>query len=114
MKGILGLVVVVAVLDAIAWYLSPAFRTNAEGLYKERVGWTDDARRKDPVGYFDYAIARLQEDVKKLEEVRGKLNEAQGRLERVPLENRDKIQQAGLQAEGLKAKYLEAKAKASF
>jgi 16S rRNA G966 N2-methylase RsmD len=114
MKGILGLVIVVAVLGAIAWFYSPALRSKASEMYVERVGWTDEARRSDPVGYFDYAIERLKEDAKKLEDVRGKLNEAQARLEQVRLENREKIQQVGLQAEGLKAKYLEAKEKSAF
>ncbi len=56
---ILVLVVLVALL---AWWKLPGLRHRVNQGIEGVVGWTEEARRNDPVGFIEYAQERLGED----------------------------------------------------
>lgn len=112
MKALVTLVVLVG-LGAVAWYAFPALRGKAKEYYKSHLEWTEEARRADPEGYMEFAIARLKEDTEKLDNAAKALRQQSAKLQKVHLEHRSKLESSTQLAEGFKAKYQEAKAVAN-
>lgn len=114
MKGIFGLLVLVLILGGIAWFASPAFRGKVQKEYRERAGWTEEARRENPIEYINYAMETLKKDVEKLKSVQTEFARARTKLDEELKERQGKVQKAAFYLEGFKAKYNEAKEKNSF
>jgi len=57
-----ALVVVIAVIvcGALLWHFAPGCRQRAADVYEKYGGWTDEARREDPVGFIEYAERKLR------------------------------------------------------
>lgn len=64
-----------------AWKKLPGFRTKVEDTVEEYGGWTEEARKSDPVGFLTYAEEKLERDIEAFQESRTKLSEAQKRGE---------------------------------
>lgn len=111
MKGIFGLLVLVLILAGVAWFASPAFRGKVQKEYRERAGWTEEARRENPIEYINYAMATLKADVEKLKGVQTEFARARTKLDEELKERQGKVQKAAFYLEGFKAKYNEAKEK---
>lgn len=60
---LLRLLVALAVVGAVLWFAFPALRAKARQAFEEHGGWTEDARREDPVGFLEYAEERLRDDL---------------------------------------------------
>jgi phage shock protein A len=59
---VLGIVVII-VLGVLAWQYLPGCRQHAKDAYRKYGGWTDAARREDPVGFIEYAEQKLNENL---------------------------------------------------
>ena len=66
---------VVAGVAILAWRKLPGLRTSIAGAVDEYGGWTEEARRDDPVGFIEYAQEKLAEDVGSFQESRVQLAE---------------------------------------
>lgn len=75
LRFVLLLVVIVLGLLAI-WRFMPGCREKVRGFVHEQGGWTEEARRSDPVGFVEYAEKQLKSDLETLEEARDKLEAA--------------------------------------
>lgn len=106
MAKLIGLVLV---LGVAAYFFVPGFRAKVDQQYDKVGGWTEDARRNDPVGYIEFSIGKLQENVTKFEEMRTSLVGAKAKLEQQKNENAGKIVFSEKMLGELKAKFLEVK-----
>jgi len=82
MKGlrwIVGLVVLVVIAVA-AWQWLPGLRSKARDVYRKHGGWTEEARRDDPVGFLEYAEQKLAKDLAALNRSRSDLAQATQRI----------------------------------
>ena len=70
---LLLVVVVVAVGLLAVWRFMPGCREKVKGFVQEQGGWTEEARRADPVGFVEYAQQQLESDLQKLEDARERL-----------------------------------------
>jgi hypothetical protein len=77
---IIGIVVALAAIGALVYWLSPSLRAKADKYYDEKFGWTAEARRKNPVGFIDYSIGKLDSNLTKFGEIR---NELRGALDEI-------------------------------
>ena len=114
MKGIFGLIVLVLILGGVAWFASPAFRGTVQKQYRERAGWTEEARKEDPVGYINFAMEELKKDVEKLKGVQNDFSRVRSKLDETLRDKQGKVQRASLILEAAKAKYNTAKEKNDF
>ncbi len=55
--------VAVVLLSWLAWTQLPGLRTKVSGTVDEYGGWTEEARRDDPVGFLTYAEQKLGSDI---------------------------------------------------
>jgi hypothetical protein len=62
------------------WRFMPGLRQRAVEVYREHGGWTEKARRSDPVGFIEYAERELREDLASLQETTGRMAEARETL----------------------------------
>ena len=110
MKGLrwIGVVLVLVVLGVVAWRLLPAFRTGAADAVRRHAGWTEAARRKDPVGFMDYAERTLNEHLEKLVAARGALGTAGGRIDMEKQRTADLMASADRLAGNFKAAFVKA------
>jgi hypothetical protein len=60
---LIALIVLVAVCGLLVWHYMPGCRQVATDAYRKYGGWTEDARRDDPVGFIEYAQERLEENL---------------------------------------------------
>jgi len=59
-----GLIAIaVVLLGWLAWTKLPGLRTKVSGKVDEYGGWTEEARRDDPVGFLTYAEEKLAADI---------------------------------------------------
>lgn len=73
-------IVLLVVLAVLAWKFMPGVRQKAVDVYREHGGWTEEARRADPVGFIEYAEGELQDDLAALEQTRVRITEARKTL----------------------------------
>jgi hypothetical protein len=104
----LGWAGVILVVGAAAYFLFPGFRTKVDSTYDKHFGWTPEARRKDPVGFMEYSIAKLGENIGKFEQARGDLRVAQAKLEDMKRDNSGKLAFAEKQLVEFKTAYKDA------
>lgn len=67
--------VVLACLGVAAYTFSPGLRAKMDDVVDKVVGWTDEARRDDPVGYVEYALEKLAADLGRFRDARSSLAE---------------------------------------
>jgi hypothetical protein len=72
-----GLVIVVVVL---LWHFLPGGRQRVRDAYRQHGGWTEEARKDDPVGFIEHAEKKLGEHLAGLKETRRRLAEAEGTI----------------------------------
>jgi hypothetical protein len=108
LNKIVGIVIAVIIIGAVAYFALPGFRSKVDSTYDKHFGWTPDARKKDPVGFIDYSIQKLGENITKFEEARTSLRVQQGKLEDLKRTNSEKIAFAEKLLATLKAGYKEA------
>jgi len=112
MKGlrwIVGLVVVVAI-GVAAWRLLPGLRTKARDVYGKHGGWTEEARRDDPVGFLEYAERKLTRDLAALNTSRGDLAQATQRIAAEQAKTEGLVASATTLGESFRAAYKAAEA----
>lgn len=68
---IFGVILLVVAKDRI-----PGLVTKAKSAAESYVGWTDEARKDDPVGYIEYAEEQLQANLEAFKSARGKFRES--------------------------------------
>lgn len=76
-----GWIVVLGLVGAGAWFFVPKFRAKVQGGIDSLTEWDDEARRKDPVGYIDFSIGKLQNNIEQFESMRRSLSGAKATLE---------------------------------
>jgi phage shock protein A len=109
MRGLVTLLVVVLLAGVGLYFFSPWFRTKVDDTVAGMQKWDAEARRKNPVGYIEYATKRLETNVEKFENVRTDLAVASAKLKDMKAKNTQKITVADTTLESLKAAYKEAK-----
>ena len=109
----LGFLVVV-VLAGAAGVANPALRTQVYRQWYAVRGWTEEARRKDPVGFALYAERRLKDDLKVMKETRRELAAEVGQLSQEKREQQALSDQARQLAEDFRAKYQSASTDGGF
>ena len=75
------LALAVVVLAIVVWRLMPGVRQRARSAYDEYGGWTEEARKEDPVGFIEYAEGKLSGDLASFIESRQRLADAKVRIE---------------------------------
>lgn len=105
---ILGGVFALLVIGGIAYFAFPGFRAKVDDMHDKHFGWTPEARRKDPVGFIDYSIGKLTENIDKFGQARTDLVAAQTKLGDMQRENSAKVAFAEKQLAALKVAYQEA------
>jgi hypothetical protein len=109
MNRIVGWIVVVVLVGVGAYFVFPGFRSKVDATYDKHFGWTPEARRKDPVGFIEYSIGKLGDNVTKFESARGDLRVAQTNLEGMKRTNEEKVAFAEKQLQEFKGAYQAAK-----
>jgi hypothetical protein len=105
---LIGIVAALLVIGAIAYFVSPSFRAKAGSLYAEHVGWNEEARRKDPVGFIDHSIKQLDENIAKFDSAKVELMQAKGKLDGMKQSNQEKLAFAEKNLAEFKAAYKSA------
>jgi len=90
MKNLIIFVVVVAGAY-FAWNNLPGLRDKVTQAANKYGGWTEEARKNDPVGYIEHAIKELDKDVVDFTAASAKLKEAQASSQAKLEEYRDCI-----------------------
>lgn len=108
---ILLLVVVVAL---VAWRKLPGLRHRATTALDEFGGWTEDARRADPVGFIEFAEKRLGEDLAAFQKAQTDLAQAKVAAEEELARSQDRFAAANLFAEEFRTAFQGAEAAGSF
>lgn len=79
MAKVIGALVV---LGVAAYFIVPKFRTEVNNSIESLKEWDDEARRKDPVGYIDWSMKKLQQNVGAFESLRGSIAAQKGVIEK--------------------------------
>lgn len=77
---IVVLIVAVVVVGGLVWHFAPGFRQQAREAARKYGGWTQKARRADPVGFIDYAEGELTADLDAFTRARARLSDAVKKL----------------------------------
>lgn len=93
MKSIV-IVAAVALLGFLAWQNFPGLRNRISQAANEYGGWTEEARREDPVGFMQHAQSELRTDIEEFEMARKSLGETKLEAENDLEKFRDQEQSA--------------------
>jgi phage shock protein A len=104
-----GLVLAIAALGTGAYFLFPGFRAKVDKEYAKIGEWTPEARRNDPVGYIEYSITKLNDNIGKFEDARAELVASKTRLEQDRKKNRDRLDFAEKSLGEFKKRFAEVK-----
>jgi hypothetical protein len=107
-KRILGVVALLAVVTAVVWVKSPAFRVKVSQTWDAETGWTAEAREADSVGYVEHAEKQLAEDLQTMTEARRNLAAEAGELAKTIREHSALGEQARAMAEEFRSAYQQA------
>jgi DNA repair exonuclease SbcCD ATPase subunit len=102
---LIGIVVALVVIGGVAYFVSPSFRAKASKLYSEHVGWDDEARRSDPVGFIEHSIKTLEANIGKFDGARTDLMQAKAKLDGMKQTNQEKLAFADKNLAEFKAAY---------
>lgn len=105
MRGLVTLLVVVLLAGVGLYFSSPWFKTKVDDTVAGMKEWTPEARRKNPVGFIDYARKRLEDNIGKFEDTRAQLRAATTRLTKARDENQSRMNFADKLLADLKAGY---------
>lgn len=108
MRGLLTLLVVLLLAGVGLYFFSPWFKTKVDDTVAGMKEWTPEARRKNPVGFIDYATKRLEDNIGKFEDTRGQLGAAAKRLTKQRDDNQGRMSFADRQPADFKAAYKDA------
>jgi len=75
-RAVLVVLVVLVIAGLVLWRFFPGLRQRGIDAYRQYGGWTEEARRADPVGFIEYAETRLAQDLTTLKQTRRRLAEA--------------------------------------
>jgi len=81
---ILKAILILAVLAAIAfavWKYMPGVRTKVESTVDRYGGWTEEARREDPVGFLEHAEGKMSADLDAFKQAKRDLADARSRAQ---------------------------------
>lgn len=113
MKYVL-IAIAAVVVGWLAWTQLPGLRTKVSGKVDEYGGWTEEARRDDPVGFLTYAEEKLGKDIESFRESRGTLAEAKANAEAERARNTGLLEAADELAGGFREAYRAADAAGSW
>jgi hypothetical protein len=88
MKEVVAIVLVLIAVYAFA----PKIWSQGEALVRDHLSWTEEAKRKDPVGYLRYAQGRLEDTLAKMDDIASKL---EGRIKRLEKEAQKDTREEG-------------------
>lgn len=117
MKGralITGIAGLAAVIGGIMYGAAPGFRPAVEARLNEWMGWTEEARQADPVGFATHVEGRLEEDQGRLQSTRRQLAGEVGSLCREIREQQARIEHADALAAEFRDTYQVALTNGSF
>jgi hypothetical protein len=106
---LLGLVFAILLIGGAAYYFIPGFRAKVHEKWDKHGGWTDEARRDDPVGFIKHSIETLQANIDKFDNIRIDLRTGKSTLEKAAQENDAKLRFAENQLVEFKNAYKTAK-----
>ena len=111
-----GLVVVILVVvcGALLWQFAPGCRQRAVDVYEKYGGWTEEARRADPVGFIEYAERKLQGDLADMQQTTRDLAAARERLGQAAEQTRASLEAASGLAEAFRNAYRQAEADSAY
>jgi chromosome segregation ATPase len=113
MKKLVPILLVVLV-GVLVWRNSPGLRTRAQAAVGDYAGWTEEARRKEPVAFIEYAERQLGEDLAAYAETKTELQAArdfnQAELERA----QELVAAAGTLLPAFKQAYRQAEGAAAY
>jgi len=100
----------VVVVGWLAWTKLPGLRTKVSGKVDEYGGWTEEARRDDPVGFLTYAEEKLAKDIEAFRQSRETLAAAKANAEAERARNEGLLDAADELAGGFREAYRAAEA----
>lgn len=89
---LIGIVIALVAIGAVAYFLFPGIRAKIDSTYDKYGGWNEEARKKDPVGFIDYSVGKLDANITKFEGLRSDMRTSRGTLEKMKADNESKIQ----------------------
>jgi hypothetical protein len=110
----IGSVVLLGLIGGAAFTMSPAVRARVQQQWGRVSGWSEEARRADPVGFAEYARGKLQRDLEVMQRTRRELAAEVGQLSRKLREQQALADQAQLLAERFRAEYQAASVGGGF
>lgn len=116
-KFIGKIIIVLILIGLVVWGIIvyfPGLREKGESAYRQFGGWTEEARRSNPVGFIDHAMDRLQEDLKAMETSQLRLSEVSADLKLRLERTRQLERQAGQLAGEFRAAYRQAEDGAGY
>ena len=114
LQRLLVLVVLVVVCVALVWHFAPGCRQQAVDAYKKYGGWTEEARRADPVGFINYAEGKLQGHLADMQQTTRDLAAARERLQQATDRARKSVTAADQMAESFRTAYQQAETDAAY
>ena len=63
---VLGLIVLIVIGLFVIREFAPGLWTKVQNVYRDTAGWTEEARRADPVGYLNYAKVDMQQNLDRI------------------------------------------------
>ena len=66
-KKLINVIISIGIVTGLIYFFAPGIWTKGEKLYKEKVGWTSDARKANPVGFLNYTKENLTKSLSKIE-----------------------------------------------
>ena len=112
-KAVVGTVVLAGLAMGMDTQV-PALRAKMKQQWTSLVGWTEEARRANPVGFAEYARGKLEQDLDTMRTTRRELAAEIGTLASKIREQGALRDQAQQFAEGFRAEYQTAVTNASF
>lgn len=100
--------VVLLLLGWFAWSRLPGLRTKVGSTVEEYGGWTAEARAADPVGFLDFAEAKLVRDIETFKESRVSLGETRSHAESEMTRNAKLLSAAEALADRFRSAYQNA------
>jgi hypothetical protein len=88
---LIGIVAAVVAIGAVAYFVFPGIRAKIDSTYEKHAGWTPEARKKDPVGFIDYSVSKLETNIAKFESLRTDVRTGKSKLEKEKAENESKL-----------------------
>jgi hypothetical protein len=116
MKARTFLVVIVAVLvlALLAWKFMPGVREKGRSAYRKYGGWTEEARRDDPIGFIEYADKKLNADLSAMRQTRRDLSMARENIKAELRKTEELLAAATELAESFRAAYTAASGGGGF